>query len=96
MDKCCVKCLRLVAAMLVLAQVAAAQHGGDSLVLVVDSRRFTGFSRWWAGVYNESRVYFTLLTIITVPALGWLMGKLTSFVLSRTGINLKSRVLTEH
>jgi hypothetical protein len=47
-------------------------------------------------VYNESHLHFTLLTIITIPVLGLLMGKLTSFVLSRMGVNLKSRVLAEH
>jgi hypothetical protein len=74
----------------------AAEGGGDYIVLVVDSRRFTGWRAWWANVYNDSHLYFTLLTIITVPVLGLLMGRLTSFVLSRMGVNLKSRVLAEH
>jgi hypothetical protein len=47
-------------------------------------------------VYNDSHFYFTLVTIVTVPVLGLLMGRLTSFVLSRMGVNLKSRVLAEH
>jgi hypothetical protein len=74
----------------------AAAEGGDYIVLVADSRRFTGWRAWWANVYNDSHFYFTLVTIVTVPVLGLLMGRLTSFVLSRMGVNLKSRVLAEH
>jgi hypothetical protein len=74
----------------------AAEGGGDYMVLVADSRRFTGWRAWWANVYNDSHLYFTLLTIVTIPVLGLLVGKLTSLVLSRMGVNLKSRVLAEH
>jgi len=66
------------------------------MVLVADSRQFTGWRAWWANVYNESRLYFALLTILIIPLLGLLMGKLTGFILARIGINLKSRVLAEH
>jgi hypothetical protein len=92
MRKWCVKWTLALAAL----PAMAAGGGGGYIVLVADSRRFTGWRAWWANVYNEGHMEFTLLTIITVPLLGLLMGKLTALVLSRMGVNLKSRVLAEH
>ena len=80
-------------ALLVLLPATAA---GEPMVLVADSRRFSGLMAWWTNLYNESHLWLALLTIVTIPALGLLMGKLTDLVLSRIGINLKSRVLAEH
>ncbi len=68
----------------------------EKTVLVADSRRYTGLMAWWTNLYNESHLLLALATIITIPALGFVMGKLTEFVISRIGINLKSRVLAEH
>jgi hypothetical protein len=65
-------------------------------VLVIDSRRFSGWEGWWANIYNESHMGFALLTVAVVAGLGLAMGKLTDLVMARTGINLKSRVLAEH
>jgi hypothetical protein len=87
-------CLNWIRLALVLLPMAAL--GADHMVVVVDTRRFSGWRAWWTSVYNESHLYFALLTIITIPALGLIMGKLTDFILSRIGINLKSRVLAEH
>jgi hypothetical protein len=76
--------------------LAADGGGGERMVLVADSRRFTGWRAWWTNLYNESHLYFALLTIVIIPALALLMGTLTELVLARIGINLKSRVLAEH
>lgn len=85
-----------VAVTLLAVPVKAAEHAGQPIVLVADSRTFSGLMAWWANVYNDSHWSFTLLTITIIPVLGLLMGKLTGFVLSRMGVNLKSRVLAEH
>lgn len=91
-------CVRWACAALALLAVPAeaAEHGGQPIVLVADSRVFSGLMAWWANVYNDSHWSFTLLTIAIIPVLGLLMGRVTSFVLSRMGVNLKSRVLAEH
>jgi hypothetical protein len=82
---------------LILASARAlAAEGGQAIVLVADSRRFTGWKAWWTNLYNESHLYFALLTIIIIPALGLAMGALTDLIMARIGINLKSRVLAEH
>jgi hypothetical protein len=74
----------------------AAQGGGERIVLVADTRRLSGLIAWSTNVYNESHFWFALLTVITIPTLGLLMGKLTGLALASLGINLKSRVLAEH
>ncbi len=93
-----IRCLRRVAGALALwpALLCAAGGGGEAIVLVADSRRFTGWKAWWTNLSNESHLYFALLTIFTIPLLGLLLGKLTDLAMSRIGINLKSRVLAEH
>jgi len=87
---------RLALALTLLVSRAAAAEGGTRIVLVADSRRFTGWEAWWANIYNESRLYFTLLTIVIIPLLGLIMGKATGLLLARLGIDLKSRALKEH
>jgi len=95
MAKSCVQWMRPALVLLALLPAKAAE-GGRAIVLVADSRKFSGWRAWWANVYNESHLYFALLTIVIIPLLGLVMGRLTGFVLSRIGINLKSRVLAEH
>lgn len=68
----------------------------NPIVLVADSRRFTGWEAWWANLYNESHLYFALMTVLIILALGLGMGQLTEWIMRRIGINLKSRVLAEH
>jgi hypothetical protein len=74
----------------------AAGGGGDAMVVVADSRRYTGWEAWWMNLYNESHLLFALATIAIIPLLGLLLGGLTSFIMAHIGINLKSRVLAEH
>jgi len=81
--------------LLLVPALAIARGGGDSMVLVADPRQFTGFRALWANLYNESHLAIALLTILIIPTLGLLMGKITDLVLAAIGINLKSRVLAE-
>ena len=67
-----------------------------SIVFVADSRGLTGWRAWITNLYNENLFYFALLTVILIPVLAVVLGSVTNFFLSRTGINLKSRVLAEH
>ena len=68
----------------------------NTVVLVIDSRQFTGWEAWWANLYNESHFLFALITVLIILTLGLLMGELTEMIMRRIGINLKSRVLAEH
>jgi hypothetical protein len=77
---------------------ALAAGGGQvaPLVIVADTRKLTGLFAWWANLYNESHVQFTILTIVLIPLIGVIFGVLADIVMSRIGIDLKSRDLAEH
>jgi hypothetical protein len=66
------------------------------LVLVADTRKLTGIMRWWADLYNESHVWFTVLTVVLIPVIGLIFGVLADLIMSHIGIDLKSRDLAEH
>jgi len=80
------------------APFAFAAGGGDAapIVIVADSRKLTGVMAWWANLYNESHLYFTVLTVILIPVIGVLFGVLADIVMHFVGIDLKSRDLAEH
>jgi hypothetical protein len=79
------------------AQTAlAAGGGGEPIVMVADSRKLTGLMAWWANLYNESHLYFTLLTIVLIPVIGVIFGVVADFIMHFIGIDLKSRDLAEH
>jgi hypothetical protein len=85
------------AAMLVIPElVLAAGEPASLLVIVADTRKLTGWEAWFANLYNESHLYFTIVTVITIPIIGVLLGLLADLVMSRIGIDLKSRELSEH
>lgn len=81
-----------------LAPAAGWAAGGkaERIVMVADSRFHSGWQAWLANLYNESLTYFTLVTVLVIPTLGAVLGTVTDFLLSRLGVNLKSRVLAEH
>lgn len=87
---------RTLLSLVLLAGTASAAEGGRPIVLVADSRRFTGWEAWWANLYNESHLWFAVLTIAIIPLLGLAMAKLVDLAMKRIGINLKSRVVAEH
>jgi hypothetical protein len=77
-------------------QALVAEPAHENLVLVADSRNYTGLLAWWTNLYNESHLLLAVATVIIIPSLGFIMGKITEFAMARLGINLKSRVLAEH
>jgi hypothetical protein len=74
----------------------AAGGGGAPIVIVADSRKLTGLMAWWANLYNESHLYFTILTVILIPLIGVIFGLLADVAMHFIGIDLKSRELAEH
>jgi hypothetical protein len=75
--------------------VAAAEKASP-LIIVADTRKLTGLMRWWADLYNESHVWFTVLTVVLIPVIGLIFGVLADIIMSHIGIDLKSRDLSEH
>jgi hypothetical protein len=74
----------------------AAGGGGEPIVIVADSRKLTGLMAWWANLYNESHLYFTILTVILIPVIGVIFGVLADIAMHFIGIDLSSRDLAEH
>ncbi|MEA4856335.1 MAG: DVU0150 family protein [Solidesulfovibrio sp.] len=83
---------------LLLAPAAAfaAGGGGAPIVIVADTRKLSGVMAWWANLYNESHLYFTILTVILIPLIGVIFGVLADIIMHFIGIDLKSRDLAEH
>ena len=83
-------------AFLILPAHLLAEQAENTVVLVVDSRRFTGWEAWWVNLYNESHLYFALLTIVVIPLAGTLLGGVADLLMRQIGIDLKSRALREN
>jgi hypothetical protein len=77
------------------ACLLAAEASSANSVIVADSRRLTGIREWWANLYNESHLQFALLTVLLIPLAGAVLGSAADFLISRLGIDLKSRALRE-
>jgi len=78
-------------------QVFAGGGGAsDTMVLVADSRAYSGWRAWYANLYNESHLYFTLVTVVIIPFLALVLGSVMGFIMAHLGIDLKSRALAEH
>lgn len=88
------KLVRLLSLLLLPAYLFGAE-GGSTIVIVADSRRLTGLWAWWANLYNESHLEFALVTVLVIPMAGVILGSLADFLISRIGIDLRSRVLRE-
>jgi hypothetical protein len=85
-------------ASLFLQGIALAAGGGGAapVVIVSDTRKLGGAFAWWANLYNESHVYFTIATVIIIPAIGCIFGMLADVVMKHIGIDLEHRDLAEH
>lgn len=85
-------------ACMLLPELALAAGGGKiaPLVIVADTRKFTGLEAWWVNLYNESHLYFTLLTCAMIPTIGVIFGVMADIVMHFVGLDLKSRDLAEH
>jgi hypothetical protein len=87
----------MVMALFVISDIALASgEKASPLVIVADTRRLTGWEAWFANLYNESHLYFALLTVAIIPIVGVILGLLADLVMSHIGIDLKSRELSEH
>lgn len=83
---------------LLVPGMALAAGGGEiaPLIIVADTRKLSGIMAWWANLYNESHLYFTILTVLLIPTIGVVFGTIADIVMSHIGIDLKSRDLAEH
>lgn len=78
------------------AMAFAGGGGGAPIVMVADTRKLTGIMAWWANLYNESHLYFTIMTVILIPLIGVIFGVLADICMHFIGLDLKHRELAEH
>lgn len=78
------------------AALAAGGGGASPVVIVADTRKLSGILAWWANLYNESHVQFTIVTVILIPTVGVIFGVIADIVMNMIGIDLKHRELAEH
>jgi hypothetical protein len=88
--------LSILAVALLPELALAAGEKAAPLVIVADTRKFTGWEAWWTNLYNESHLWFAMLTVAIIPVVGVLLGILADLIMSRIGIDLSSRELAEH
>jgi heme/copper-type cytochrome/quinol oxidase subunit 2 len=83
---------------LLLPALAMAAGGGkiDMMVVVADTRGLPVYEAWWANLYNESHLYFTILTVILIPVIGVVFGTIADFFMKFLGLDLEHRELAEH
>jgi hypothetical protein len=83
---------------LLLPALAMAAGGGKiaQMVIVADTRGLLPFEAWWANLYNESHLYFTVLTVILIPVIGVVFGTVADFFMKLLGLDLEHRELSEH
>lgn len=86
------------ALMLMIPALAMAAGGGPvaNMVIVADTRGLPAFEAWWANLYNESHLYFTLVTVILIPLVGVIFGTIADFFMKMLGLDLEHRELSEH
>lgn len=93
---------RITAALFAIALVpgvALAAGGGKEaapIVIVSDTRDLTGIMAWWGNLYNESHLYFTILTCALIPIVGVIFGVIADFIMNHVGIDLSSKDLPGH
>ena len=88
--------LGIMAVLLLPEIVAAAGPKAAPLVIVADTRKFTGWEAWWTNLYYESHLAFALLTVAIIPVVGLIFGVIADIIMSHIGLDLKSRELAEH
>jgi hypothetical protein len=83
--------------LLMPALVWGAGGPAEMLVVVADTRRVTGgVERYFANLYNTNILLFAVWAVVLTAAWGAILGVLMDFIMSRTGLDLKSRKIVEH
>lgn len=76
--------------------VWAAGEKATNLVVVADTRRVSGLLKYFANLYNTNALLFAIWAVVLTALWGAILGLLMDFIMSRTGLDLKSRKIIEH
>jgi ABC-type Fe3+ transport system permease subunit len=79
---------------------AALWAGGEKavdLVVVADTRVLqSGIMKYFSDLYNTNIALFAVWAVVLTAVYGCLLGVLMDLIMSRTGLDLKSRKIIEH
>ena len=99
------KVLIVVGVILGIILPGVALAGGDKaseLIVVADTRvlsdtgYYTAFMKYMADAYNSNILVFAIWCTVLTAVYGGFLGFLMDFLMSRTGLDLKSRKILEH
>lgn len=86
--------------MIYLCLPAVLWAGGEKavdLVVVADTRILhSGIMKYFSDLYNTNIVLFAVWAVVLTAAYGGFLGLLMDLIMSRTGLDLKSRKIVEH
>lgn len=86
-----------VAMLIPMVAMAAGGGGASELVVVADTRVLdSGMMRYFADLYNNNIIMFAIWATVLTALYGAFLGFLMDFIMSRTGLDLKSRKIVEH
>ncbi|UJX43005.1 hypothetical protein K9F62_10135 [Desulfovibrio sp. JY] len=89
--------LTLLSGLLIPALALAAGGGASELVVVADTRVITSeVLKYFADLYNFNPVLFAVWAVVLTAGYGCFLGVLMDFIMSRTGLDLKSRKIIEN
>ncbi len=89
--------LSTVVVLLLPALALAAGGPAKDLIVVADTRVLEpGPMRYFADLYNTNTTLFAVWATVMTAVYGCFLGFLMDFLMSRTGIDLKSRKIIEH
>lgn len=94
--------LMVIAALLLPNLAMAGGEAATELVVVADTRliketdAYHSFMHYLADTYNTNIMVFALWCTILTALYGVTLGFLMDFLMSRTGLDLKSRKILEH
>ncbi|MFU2209521.1 DVU0150 family protein [Solidesulfovibrio sp. C21] len=89
--------LTLLSGLLIPALALAAGGGASELVVVADTRVIASdIMKYFADLYNFNPVLFAVWAVVLTAGYGCFLGVLMDFIMSRTGLDLKSRKIIEN
>ncbi|MGB9736051.1 MAG: DVU0150 family protein [bacterium] len=69
-----------------------AEGKAEPLHFVANTEGLSGVELWYANLYNSNKFYCALVTVIIIPIVGFILGVIADFIISKIGLDLKSRV----
>jgi len=97
MKKISLSILALVLIAMTPAVIWAAGGGASEIVVVADTRVLgEGFAKYLSNLYNVNVLLFAVWAAVLTALYGAFLGFTMDFLMSKTGLDLKSRKIVEH